>query len=271
MKKDINGHIIGYTIKEMKQLFKEQGCVLLEDKYINGQTKMKYKCICGNISYIRWNNFRTGQRCKNCLKINSRLGKDWTKTISQVCTRCHQEKPISEFHNSKTAGKKHYCKSCSKELLKVYLELHPRVQIWSGIQQRCRNPKNSHYQYYGGRGIQNLFKNSDEIKYLWTIDNAWNLKQPSIDRIDNDGNYCIENCRFVEIGKNIGYRNTVNSSKPVLQFDLAGNFINEYRNMEYAGKITNQTGANISNCCKGKTKTAKGFIWKFKEDTSHGR
>lgn len=46
--------------------FKEQGCELLEEKYINYQTKMEYVCVCGNISKITFANFKSGRRCMDC-------------------------------------------------------------------------------------------------------------------------------------------------------------------------------------------------------------
>ncbi len=51
------------TLDEVAQYFAEHGCELLENEYINAHTKMKYRCSCGNISYINYNNFRTGKRC----------------------------------------------------------------------------------------------------------------------------------------------------------------------------------------------------------------
>jgi hypothetical protein len=56
--------------------------------------------------------------------------------------------------------------------------------------------------------------------------------------------------------------------KPVLQYDLQGNFIKEW---EYAkqpieqGIATDYNG--VSACCLGKQKSANGFIWKFKKNT----
>jgi very-short-patch-repair endonuclease len=46
--------------------FKDNQCILLESEYINSHTKMQYICSCGNISYITWDHFRRGERCKNC-------------------------------------------------------------------------------------------------------------------------------------------------------------------------------------------------------------
>ena len=46
--------------------FKEQECELLEKEYKNCETKMKYKCSCGNISKINFLNFKQGKRCKKC-------------------------------------------------------------------------------------------------------------------------------------------------------------------------------------------------------------
>jgi group I intron endonuclease len=67
---------------------------------------------------------------------------------------------------------------------------------------------------------------------------------------------------YKNVGKWISY------SKPVLQFDKQDNLIKEWeliRDAEifYHPKKINKN--NICNCCRGKQKTAYGFIWKYKE------
>ena len=54
------------TLGYAEQYFKDQGCMLLEKKYINNSTPMKYLCSCGNIGKICFGNFQQGQRCKKC-------------------------------------------------------------------------------------------------------------------------------------------------------------------------------------------------------------
>ena len=55
--------ILKIDIEFVKKYFKEQGCQLLEENYINAHVKMKYICICGKESSINWNNFTNGKRC----------------------------------------------------------------------------------------------------------------------------------------------------------------------------------------------------------------
>lgn len=56
--------------------------------------------------------------------------------------------------------------------------------------------------------------------------------------------------------------------KPVVQYDLQGNFIKEWEYVKQPieqGVGTDYNG--ISACCLGKQKSANGYIWKFKENT----
>ncbi len=67
-----------------------------------------------------------------------------------------------------------------------------------------------------------------------------------------------ESCHKIRIEK---------MSKTVLQYDLNGNFIKEWFNGKEAAKILGiKSYGEISACCLGKTKTASGFIWKYKKN-----
>jgi hypothetical protein len=55
-----------FTLEYVKKYFKDRGCELLEERYIDNKTRMKYRCNCGNISKIVFNCFKQNQRCKIC-------------------------------------------------------------------------------------------------------------------------------------------------------------------------------------------------------------
>ena len=82
-----------------------------------------------------------------------------------------------------------------------YMAAHPEYQILIDIRQRCGNPNNPAYRWYGERGIKCQITRM-EIRYLWNRDRAFLLQHPSIDRIDSTGNYEIGNCRFIELSEN---------------------------------------------------------------------
>lgn len=77
-------------------------------------------------------------------------------------------------------------------------------RIWASMKQRCMNPKCERYKSYGARGIKVCdrwkdsfvaFKNDMYESYLDHVE-KYGEKDTTLDRIDIDGNYCKENCRW---------------------------------------------------------------------------
>jgi len=54
-----------------------------------------------------------------------------------------------------------------------------------------------------------------------------------------------------------------NRRNKTIQFNIEGNRLNEFNSCKEAAKYIGSTTSGISRCCLGKTKTAKGYVWKY--------
>lgn len=89
---------------------------------------------------------------------------------------------------------------------------NPLYAVYLSMKKRCYTPSSSGYKNYGGKGVKvcEEWKNDFSVFYEWAIDNGYSYEpgisrsqRLSIDRIDSNGDYSPQNCRWLPLEENI--------------------------------------------------------------------
>lgn len=115
--------------------------------------------------------------------------------------RCDCEKETVVYCASILDEKTKSCGCYKRDLLNNHNKSHNlgktrQYAIWNGVMQRCFNPKRDVYRYYGGRGITCDPRWKKFVNFWEDMKDTYS-DELTLDRINNDGNYCKENCHWV--------------------------------------------------------------------------
>lgn len=146
---------------------------------------------------------------------------------TKICSKCGEEYPATREYfcldRRKKSGLGARCKKCENIRSEIYRKKNPEEyrkhmreygkkydkkyyqtlrgyisRVVKNIKTRCTNSNNPNYRYYGERGIKCLF-NSIEL-FDWIVINNIEPRGRDIHRINNDGNYTLDNITFMDKG-----------------------------------------------------------------------
>lgn len=148
-----------------------------------------------------------------------------------------------------------------------------QYQTWADMKTRCDNVKHKWYPEYGGRGI---FYDPKWVKFesFWEDMAEGYADNLTLDRIDNDGPYCKENCRWTDsYTQGHNQRKARNSKSKYIGVIVSGKYINSriklrsknvhlgtYESEELAAKAYDDASQIIFGDRPNKTEDVKDWI-----------
>ena len=154
------------------------------DRLQKHKTYWKCVCDCGLTVIVTGNSLRSGNT-KSCGCLHREM----------VAAQGKKNAKHSESHTRRT---------------RLYT-------IWCGMRQRCNNPRRDAYKLYGGKGVKICDAWGEYAVFKeWAMSNGY-ADNLCIDRINPNGDYCPENCRWITASENTARANKNHTTRKVIR------------------------------------------------------
>lgn len=143
--------------------------------------------------------------------------------------------------------------------------------IYSYPRFKCKGGYHKGTKTNGGYRYFSLFKDRIETRdlihrfvyrtFVGKIPKGYDVHHKNEIRDDNR----VENLELLKKEEHNRKHSLERLAKAIQQYTKNGEFIAEYESAAEAERETNVCNSHITECCKGKRKSAGGFIWRYKE------
>jgi hypothetical protein len=201
---------MGFDLNKKYGTLKPTGKLEIRKTGKNQRSTKFYEIVCSNCNntkFMRVDKIRNAKSCgcvvyvtnKSFVKENEKYGK-WLTTGKQETRNCGNVY-VEVVNKNGDVSWKQYSK------LKNPKGHQPMYKSWCSMKERCDNPNHHAYYRYGGRGIiydkrWKTFKNFRKDMYP---NHKVGLQ---LDRVNNDGDYSKDNCKWVTLKENQQHKST---------------------------------------------------------------
>lgn len=202
-------------------------------------------------------------------------------TEIKMCSKCKKELSLSSFNKDSTtkSGYEYSCRLCRKATVPARIKgtlSYFKKRTWDAINRRTVNGSHPFYEdvnhlFYIKKGIKLEMSKGDF--YSFCDKNKERILgyyqkgiTPSINRIDSDGHYRVDNLEIIsakinnQLGRDKAWETT---RKPVKVTNIKSGEVNYYSSASIAAKKNGFNHSHLTACCRGERNTHRGHTFEY--------